>query len=93
MADARYRVEQWLRERQVSRAKKVLIITGRGNSTPIISRPYARGIRAVPVFAPPWGDRGMEEHTAGAFVVSLAPIRHSSMRHDDAATAAPSRRP
>ena len=30
-ADARHRTEAWLRERQISRASEVLIITGRGN--------------------------------------------------------------
>src|SRR5438876_12349239 len=30
-ADARYRAEAWLRERQIARAGEVLLITGRGN--------------------------------------------------------------
>jgi hypothetical protein len=34
VADARFRVEAWLRERQISRAAEVLIITGRGNHSP-----------------------------------------------------------
>ena len=33
-ADARFRTEAWLRERQVSRAGEVLVITGRGNQSP-----------------------------------------------------------
>src|SRR5436309_2571191 len=33
-ADARHRAEAWLRERQISRASEVLVITGRGNQTP-----------------------------------------------------------
>src|SRR2546423_12132999 len=33
-ADASYRIEAWLRERQGSGAKEVLIITGRGNQRP-----------------------------------------------------------
>jgi len=33
-ADARFRAEAWLRERQVSRANEVLLITGRGNQSP-----------------------------------------------------------
>ena len=42
VADARYRAEQWLRERQVSRASKVLVITGRGNSSPDGVSPVAK---------------------------------------------------
>src|SRR5438105_14094129 len=33
-ADARYRAEAWLRERQISRASEVLVITGRGKQSP-----------------------------------------------------------
>src|SRR5947199_9418111 len=33
-ADARHRAEAWLRERQISRASEVLVITGRGNQSP-----------------------------------------------------------
>src|SRR5258706_5233166 len=33
-ADARFRAEAWLRERQVSRVNEVLLITGRGNQSP-----------------------------------------------------------
>ena len=75
VADARYRVEQWLRQRQVSRAKKVLIITGRGNNSPDRVSPVREGVRAL---FPLLRRRGVivewEEQTAGSFVVSLAPI-------------------
>src|ERR1700741_1661540 len=33
-ADARYRAEAWLGERQIIRAREVLVITGRGNQSP-----------------------------------------------------------
>ena len=75
VADARYRAEQWLRERQVSRAKEVLIITGRGNNSPGQISPVREGIQAL---FPLLRRRGVisewKEHTAGAFVVSLAPV-------------------
>ena len=75
VADARYRVEQWLRERQISQAKKVLIITGRGNSSPDNVSPVRKGVHEL---FPSLRRRGVitewKEHTAGAFVVSLAPI-------------------
>jgi hypothetical protein len=75
VADARYRAEQWLRERQVSRAGKVLIITGRGNSSPDGVSPVREGVRAL---FPSLRRRGVvsevKEHSPGAFVVTLAPI-------------------
>ena len=75
VADARYRTEQWLRERQVSRATQVLIITGRGNNSPDNVSPVRKGVQAL---FPSLRRRGIisewKEHTAGAFVVSLAPI-------------------
>jgi len=75
VADARYRAEQWLRQRQVSRAKKVLIITGRGNNSPGHISPVREGIHAL---FPLLRRRGVitewEEHTPGAFVVSLASV-------------------
>jgi hypothetical protein len=75
VADARFRVEQWLRERQVSRAGKVLVITGRGNNSPDGISPVREGVREM---FPLLRRRGVitewKEHSPGAFVVSLAPI-------------------
>lgn len=75
VADARFRAEQWLRERQVSRARQVLIITGRGNNSPDNTSPVRKGVQAL---FPSLRRRGIisewKEHTPGAFVVSLAPI-------------------
>lgn len=75
VADARYRTEQWLRERQVSRAGKVLVITGRGNNSPDGISPVREGVRRL---FPLLRRRGViaewTEHSPGAFVVSLAPI-------------------
>ena len=75
VADARYRVEQWLRQRQVSGATKVLVITGRGNNSPGQVSPVREGVRML---FPLLRRRGViaewEEHTAGSFVVSIAPV-------------------
>jgi hypothetical protein len=73
--DARFRVEQWLRERQVSRAGKVLLITGRGNNSPDGISPVREGIRTLfPLLRRKGVVAEWKEHSPGAFVVSLAPI-------------------
>jgi hypothetical protein len=74
-ADARFRAESWLRERQVSRVSEVLLITGRGNQSP-------GGVSAVRTamlaLFPALRRRGVvtewREHTPGSFVVKLATI-------------------
>jgi hypothetical protein len=74
-ADARYRAEAWLRERQVSRAKEVLVITGRGNQSPGGVSPVREAILAL---LPSLRRRGVvtewREHSAGSFVVKLDSI-------------------
>jgi hypothetical protein len=74
-ADARFRVEAWLRERQVSRANEVLVITGRGNQSPNGVSPVREAILAL---LPALRRRGVvsewREHTPGSFVVKLASI-------------------
>ena len=74
-ADARFRAEAWLRERQVSRANEVLLITGRGNQSPGgISAVRA----AVVALLPALRRRGVvvewRELTPGSFVVKLGSI-------------------
>ena len=74
-ADARFRTEAWLRERQVSRANEVLLITGRGNQSPGgISAVRA----AIVALLPALRRRGIviewREHTPGSFVVKLGSI-------------------
>jgi len=74
-ADARFRTEAWLRERQVSRAVEVLVITGRGNRSP-------NGVSAVREailsLLPSLRRRGVvsewREHSPGSIVVKLASI-------------------
>jgi len=74
-ADARFRAESWLRERQVSKVREVLLITGRGNQSP-------GGVSAVRSailgLLPSLRRRGVvatwREHSPGSFVVGLSPI-------------------
>jgi hypothetical protein len=74
-ADARYRAEAWLRERQVSGAKEVLVITGRGNQSPGGVSAVREAILAL---LPSLRRRGVvnewREHSAGSFVVKLGSI-------------------
>lgn len=74
-ADARFRVEAWLRERQVSKAGDVLVITGRGNQSPNGVSPVREAIVGL---LPSLRRRGVvtewKEHTPGSFVVKLASI-------------------
>jgi hypothetical protein len=69
------RAENWLRERQMSRAKEALVITGRGNNSPdgvsvvreaivqLLASLRRRGVLADVV-----------EHTPGSFVVTFAKL-------------------
>jgi hypothetical protein len=75
-ADAVRRTEPWLRERQMSRAREVLVITGRGKGSPggvgVVRDVVARlllTLKRKGVVAE------VVEHTAGSFAVKLAPIR------------------
>jgi hypothetical protein len=76
VADAKARTEAWLRERQVQGAGDVLIITGRGNQSPdgvsVVREAVAKllgSLRRRGVVA------AVQDHTAGSFVVTLAPMR------------------
>jgi hypothetical protein len=74
-ADARFRAEAWLRERQVSKAGDVLVITGRGNQSPNGVSPVREAILGL---LPSLRRRGVvsewREHSPGSFVVKLASI-------------------
>jgi hypothetical protein len=74
-AEARRRVEAWLRERQVSRAKEVLIITGRGNNSPQGISMVREGVLGLLAVLRRRGVVGeWREHSPGSFVVKPAPI-------------------
>jgi hypothetical protein len=74
-ADARFRTEAWLRERQISRAVEVLVITGRGNQSPNGVSPVREAILSL---LPSLRRRGVvsewREHSPGSFVVKLGSI-------------------
>jgi len=74
-ADARFRVEAWLRERQISKAGEVLVITGRGNQSPNGISPVREAIVAL---FPSLRRRGVvsewKEHSPGSFIVKLGSI-------------------
>jgi hypothetical protein len=74
-ADARFRAEAWLRERQVSGAKDVLIVTGRGNQSPGGVSAVREAILAL-LFS--MRRRGVvsewREHSPGSVVVKLGSI-------------------
>jgi hypothetical protein len=75
-AEAVKRTEPWLRERQMARAGDVLVITGRGKGSPdgvsvvreAVSKLFGT-LKRKGVIA------SVAEHTAGSFVVTLAPVR------------------
>jgi len=74
-ADAQYRAEAWLRERQIGGASEVLIITGRGNQSP----GGVSAVRAAIVsLMPSLRRRGVvtewREHSPGSFVIKLGSI-------------------
>jgi hypothetical protein len=73
--DATTRTEAWLRQQQVDRSDECLIITGRGNqSEGGISVVREAVIRLLHVLKRRGVITGHQEHTAGSFVVTLAPV-------------------
>jgi hypothetical protein len=72
---ARTRVEGWIRAKQVERAGEVLIITGRGNNSEGGVSVVRQGVLALfPSLRRRNIITGWEEHTAGSFIVTLAPL-------------------
>lgn len=74
-AEAARRAESWLREQHMQRAGEVLVITGRGNSSPggrsVVREATQRvlhELRRKGVVA------RFTEHTPGSFAVALAPV-------------------
>ena len=92
-AQATARAEAWLRQKQVERAGEVLVITGRGNRS-IAGVSVVR--QAVLGLLNALRRRGVidavREHTAGSFVVTLAPLsslRSAPRRRNDPTQAQP----
>lgn len=74
-ADASYRTEAWLRERQVSGAKEVLIITGRGNQSPDgVSVVRTAIMNLLPTLRRRGVVNEWREHSPGSLVVKLESI-------------------
>jgi hypothetical protein len=75
-ADAKFRAETWLRERQVGGATEVLIITGRGNQSPNGISPVREAVLAL---MHSLRRRGIvtewKEHSPGSVVVKLGSIK------------------
>jgi hypothetical protein len=73
--EARARADSWIRARQVERAGEVLVITGRGKGS---EGGVAVVRQTILALFPSLRRRNVitkwEEHTAGSFVVTLAPI-------------------
>ncbi|MEO7101857.1 MAG: hypothetical protein ABI311_00855 [Gemmatimonadaceae bacterium] len=72
---ARARAESWVRTKQVERAGELLVITGRGQAS---DDGIAVVRKAILALFPSLRRRNIitkwEEHTAGSFVVTLAPV-------------------
>jgi hypothetical protein len=74
-ADARQRTEAWLRERQISRAAEVLLITGRGNNSPGgVSAVRGEILSLLPLLRRKGVVSEWREHSPGSFVVRPASI-------------------
>jgi hypothetical protein len=75
-AEAATRVDSWLRQHQMQQSGEVLVITGRGNNSEDgISVVREASIRAFHDLKKKGVIEGFAEHTAGSFVVTLAPIK------------------
>lgn len=76
--DARTRASAWLRQQQASKAGEVLVITGRGKgSTDGIAVVRAEIVKLLASLQRQGVVEGVQEHTAGSFIVRLAPFRAS----------------
>ena len=75
-AEAARRADAWLRERQASGAREVLVITGRGNGSEtgfsVVRESVAKTLRTLRRLGVV---DEIAEHTPGSFVVTLAPMR------------------
>lgn len=73
--EAARRVESWLRERQVQKADYLLVITGRGNNSENgVSVVREAAIRIFHELRRKGIVASFVEHTAGSFVVTVAPM-------------------
>lgn len=74
-SEAAQRLENWLRQHQVQKSGEVLVISGRGNNSEGgISVVRETSIRVFHELRRKGVIAGFSEHTAGSFVVALAPM-------------------
>jgi hypothetical protein len=74
--EAATRVETWLRQHQVQQSGEVLIVTGRGNNSEDgISVVREASLRTFHELRRKGVIEGFVEHTAGSFVITLAPVK------------------
>lgn len=74
--EAAARVERWLRQHQVQQSGEVLVITGRGNNSEAgIAVVREASMRVFHELRRKGVIIGFAEHTAGSFVVELAPMK------------------
>jgi hypothetical protein len=74
--EAGARVERWLRQHQVQQSGEVLVITGRGNNSQDgVSVVREMSIRVFHELRRKGVIKSFAEHTAGSFVVTLAPVK------------------
>ena len=75
-SEAAARVERWLRQHQVQQSVEVLVVTGRGNNSEDgVSVVREASIRVFYELRRKGVILGFTEHTAGSFVVELAPLK------------------
>jgi hypothetical protein len=75
-SEAAARVDSWLRQHQVQQSGEVLVVTGRGNNSEDgISVVREASIRTFHELRRKGVIEGFAEHTAGSFVVTLAPVK------------------
>jgi hypothetical protein len=75
-SEAATRVESWLRQHQVQQSGEVLVVTGRGNNSEDgVSVVREASIRVFHELRRKGVIEGFAEHTAGSFVVTLAPMK------------------
>jgi hypothetical protein len=74
--EAAERVDRWLRQHQMQQSGEVLVITGRGNNSEEgISRVREASLRTFHELKRKGVVQEFAEHTAGSFVVTLAPVK------------------
>ena len=89
-SEAAARVDTWLRQHQMQNTAEVLVITGRGNNSEDgVSVVREAAIRTFHALAKKGVIEEFAEHTAGSFVVTLAPVRKMHEAAGKRATPAP----